>query len=156
MFDTTPPHYSIDSAEDQLEDPVAAVIAVEISRAFISVCMCRAEEIVTDLARQEVMLRKPGGIELAARLAAQRLYRRILPGVFELMRMCVPLAHAEEVLARTEDLLRTRFDDVVRTAAGCLLSADRDTAIQTMTVATTNAAHDIRGAFAAIVIDTRG
>ncbi len=161
MFETTPPPYSPDSADpglgsEHLDDPVAGVMAVELSRRFASLCMCQAEATVSELARQEVMLRKPGGVELAARLAAQRFYHRSHSGVFELLRICVPLEQAHTALERTEALLRGRFGEVVRTAADYLLSDDRDTAIQMMTVAITMAARDIRHRFAEIVIGTRG
>lgn len=159
MFETTPPHSSTDGADpgvaDELDDPVAGVMAVELSRRFVSLCMCQAEATISDLARQEVMLRKPGGVELAARLAAQRLYHRSHPGVFELLRICVPLTHADSALGRTEALLRARFAEVVGTAADYLLTDDRDTAIQMMTVAITVAARDIRAGFADIVCGTR-
>lgn len=161
MFETTPPPSSPDSADpgagcDHLDDPVAGVMAVELSRRFVSLCMCQAEATVSDLARQEVMLRKPGGVDLAARLTAQRLYHRSHSGVFELLRISVPLEEAGTALDRTEALLRAHFGEVVRTAAEYLLSDDRDTAIQMMTVATTMAARDIRDGFAEIVIGTRG
>ncbi len=156
-----PPSHAPDGTDPEvadyhLDDPVAGVMAVELSRRFVSLCMCQAEATVSQLARQEVMLRKPGGVDLAARLAAQRLYQRDHAGVFELLRLCVPLAHADTALARTEVLLRGRFGEVVRTAADYLLSHDRDTAIQMMTVATTMAARDIRDGFAEIIIDSHG
>jgi len=159
MFETTPPQPAPDSfdpemlAED-LIDPVGGVIAVELSRRFVQLCLSWSEPMVADLASQESMLRQPGGTELAERMLAQRLYRRIDPQVFRLLRVCVPLTHAEFTLSRLEELLRVKFGDVVRTVVSYLLSHDRDTAIQMGAVATTMAGREVRSEVAAIVADT--
>lgn len=110
---------------------------------------------VDDLSSQETMLRKPGGPELAERMLAQRLYQRIDPQVFGLLRTCVPLAHAEFTLSLTEEMLRAQFGDVVKTTVSFLLSHDRDTAIQMTSVATTMAGREVRRAVAQIIADTR-
>lgn len=160
MFETTPPQMpsqpgseSIDLSE--LEDPLAAVMAAELSSSFVQLCMCSTEPVVAKLAGQEVMLRKPGGVDLSKRVFAQQLYRRIDADVFHLLRRCVPLAHAEFALSRIETLLRAQFADVIETAASYLLSDDRDTAIQMATVATTMAAREVRSQVAEIIAQTR-
>lgn len=154
MFETTPPQPlpaadGIDLAD--LADPLAGVAAAELTSSFVQLCMCSTEPIVSRLAGQEVMLRKPGGIELSKRMFAQQLYRRIDADVFHLLRSCVPLSHAEIALAQLEDLLRLKFAEVVETAASYVLSDDRDTAIQMACVATTMAARELRGAVAGII-----
>lgn len=160
MFETTPPQMpsqpgseSIDLSE--LEDPLAAVMAAELSSSFVQLCMCSTEPVVAKLAGQEVMLRKPGGVDLSKRVFAQQMYRRIDADVFHLLRGCVPLAHAEFALSRIETLLRAQFADVIETAASYLLSDDRDTAIQMATVATTMAAREVRSQVAEIIVQTR-
>lgn len=139
---------------DDLEDPIAAVVAVEVSRRFIQLCMCAAEPVVADLLRREPMLRKPGGIDLAERRIAQRLYHRFDPQVLAIMQVCVPLAHAEFAFSRMEEMLRAQLGDIIKTAASYLLSDGRDTALQMMTVATTMAARDVQAATATIIADS--
>ena len=160
MFETTPPqtpsqpgHESIDLSE--LEDPLAAVMAAELSSCFVQLCMCSMEPVVAKLAGQEVMLRKSGGIDLSKRVFAQQMYRRIDADVFHLLRRCVPLAHAEFAVSGIETLLRAQFADVIETAASYLLSDDRDTTIQMATVATTMAAREVRSQVAEIIAQTR-
>jgi hypothetical protein len=65
----------------------------------------------------------------------------------------VPLAAAAAVLDCVEDLLRARFTEVVDTAAGYLLSHDRDVAIQMAATAITMAAREVRAAAAQIIVD---
>jgi hypothetical protein len=158
MFETPPPQsMSVELAEleAELADPIGGVIAVELSRSFVGRCLRWAEPMVTDLARQETMLRQPGGIGLARRIFAQRFYRRADGEVFSLLRQCVPLSHAEFALSRIEDVLRDQFADVVETAASHLLSHDRDVAIQMVAVAATMAGRDVRDAVVAIISETR-
>ena len=137
MFDTTAPQpqpfHPLDDVDlAGLADPVAGVVAAELSSCFVRLCMCATEPMVARFAGQEVMLRTPGGIELSRRVYAQQLYRRIDADVFHLLRNCVPLEHAESALSRIEAMLREKFGDVVETAASYLLSDDRDTAIEIM------------------------
>ncbi len=159
MFETTPPlptpdSFDADVLTEDLTDPIGGVVAVELSRRFVRLCLSWSEPMVADLAGQETVLRQPGGADLAERLLAQRLYRRIDPDVFRLLRVSVPLAHAEFALGRTEEMLRAKFGEVVRTMVSYLLSHDRDTAIQMGAVATTMAGREVRDAVAAIVADT--
>ncbi|MFM9034407.1 MAG: hypothetical protein ACKOQ4_08985 [Mycobacterium sp.] len=148
---------SVDLSVDlaQLEDPLAAVTAADLTSRFVRLVMCSTEPLVTKLAGQEVMLRLPGGIDLSKRVFAQHLYRRIDADVFGMLRACVPLTHAADALWLIECLLREQFADVVGTAASYLLSDDRDTAIQMATVATTMAAREVRSGVADIIIRTR-
>ena len=82
---------------------------------FVRLCLSWSEPMVADLAGQETMLRQPGGADLAERLFAQRrLYQRIDPSGVWLLRVSVPLTHAESTLSRTEDMLRAKFGEVVR------------------------------------------
>jgi len=159
MFETSPPApqplpppEGVDLAG--LDDPLAAVAAAELASCFVQVCMCSTEPVVARLAEQEVMLLKPGGVELSRRVFAQQLYRRVEADVFALLRSCVPLENAEFALSRLEDLLREKFADVVATAASYLLSDDRDTAIQMACVATTMAARAVRSQVADIIGQT--
>lgn len=159
MFETTPPQPAPDLtglAADltDLADPVAAVTAVELSVAFIQLCMCSTEPVIAELAGQESMLRKPGGTDLAKRVFAQRLYRKIDALVFRLIRRTVPLADAGFALSGIENALRGHFADIVETAATHLLSHDRDVAIQMATVATTMAARELRAQVAEIIGQT--
>lgn len=159
MFETTPSVPTPDSFDPdllagELTDPVGGVVAVELSRRFVRLCLSWSEPMVADLASQETVLGQPGGADLAERLLAQRLYRRIDPEVYRLLRVSIPLAHAEFALARTEEMLRSKFGEVVRTMVSYLLSHDRDTAIQMGAVATTMAGREVRDAVAAIVADT--
>lgn len=159
MFEAMPPLPTSDGpgadvSTDDLSDPVAGVVAVELSRRFVRLCLSWAEPMVADLASQESMLRKPGGTELVERLLAQRLHRRIEPQVFGMLRVCVPLEHAEFALSRVEEMLRKQFGEVVRTAVGYLLSHDRDVAIQMVAVATTMAGREVSAAASAVIADT--
>lgn len=159
MFETTPPQPAPDNVDpeilvDDLTDPIGGVIAVELSRRFVRLCLSWSEPMIADLAGQETVLRQPGGADLAERMLAQRLYRRIDPEVFRLLRVCVSLAHAEFVLCRMEEMLRAKFGEVVRTMTSYLLSHDRDTAIQMGAVAITMAGREVRAAVAQIVADT--
>ena len=154
MSETTPPASdSCDLAD--LADPVAAVVAVELTSRFVRLCMCQTEPIVARLARNEPTLRKPGGLDLYKRTVAQRLYRLIDAEVFAELSAAVPLSHAEFALSRIEVLLRRQFADVVGTAASYLLSDGRDAAIQMATVATTMAAREVRTQVAVIIGQTR-
>jgi hypothetical protein len=160
MFETTPPQTPSQPGSDgfdlsELQDPLAAVMAAELSSCFVQLCMCSTEPVVAKLAGQEVMLRKPGGVDLSKRVFAQQMYRRIDADVFHLLRSCVPLAHAEFALSRIETLLRAQFADIIETAASYLLSDDRETAIRMATVATTMAAREVRSQVAEIIIGTR-
>jgi len=147
MFETTPPQPvsdTIDVADmAALADPIAGVVAVELSRRVVQRGMSWAEPMVSDLAAQETVLRQDGGIDLMKRILAQRFYRRVDAEVFQLLRRCVPLAHAEFVLSRVEDVLRAHFADIVETAASHLLSHDRDVAIQMTAVAATMAGREV-------------
>ena len=157
MFETTPPapdNFDPEMLGDDLTDPIGGVVAVELSRRFVRLCLSWSEPMVADLAAQETLLRQPGGRDLAERMLAQRLYQRIDPQVFRLLKVCVPLAHAEFTLSQMEEMLRTKFGEVVRTMAGFLLSHDRDTAIQMGAVATTMAGREVRAAVAALIADT--
>lgn len=159
MYETTPPHPASDSFDaealaDDLLDPIGAVVAVELSRRFVRLCLSWSEPMVADLAAQETMLRRRGGVELAERLLAQRLYQRIDPQVFRLLQASVPLAHAEFTLCQLEEMLRAKFGAVVRTVVSYLLSHDRDTAIQMGAVATTMAGREVRAAVVRIMADT--
>ncbi|MCB0924316.1 MAG: hypothetical protein KDB50_07205 [Mycobacterium sp.] len=160
MFETTPPLPSSDAIIPgvhpvDLADPIAAVVAVELSRRLVGLCLSWAEPMVADLASQESLLRKPGGADFVERMLAQRFYRRIEPHVVRMLEICVPLEHAESALARLEEVLRGRFGEVVRTAASYLLSHDRDTAIQMVAVATTMAGRVVRADVADILIAAR-
>ena len=160
MFEIPPPQTPSQPGPDgvdlsELEDPMAGVLAVELSSCFVQLCMCSTEPVVGKLAGQEVMLRKPGGIDLSKRVFAQQMYRRIDADVFHLLRTFVPLTHAEFALSRIEALLRDQFADIVETAASYLLSDGRETAIQMATVATTMAAREVRSQVAEIIAQTR-
>lgn len=160
MFEMTPPQpapegFDPDPVSDDLNDPVGGVVAVELSRRFVRLCLSWSEPMVADLAAQEAFLRQRGGADLVERMLAQRLYQRIDPEVFRTLRVCVPLTHAEFTLSRTEEMLRGKFGGVVRTLIGYLLSHDRDTAIQMGAVAITMAGREVRNEVAAIVADTR-
>jgi len=159
MFETTPPQpapegFDPETLADDLIDPIGGVVAVELSRRFVRLCLSWSEPMVADLAAQETMLGQPGGTDLAERMLAQRLYQRIDPQVFRLLRVCVPLTHAEFTLSQTEEMLRAKFGEVVRTLVSYLLSHDRDTAIQMGAVAITMAGREVRAAVAGIIADT--
>lgn len=156
MFDTTPPQPGPDSIDlADLDDPLAGVVAAELTSRFVQLCMYSTEPMVAKLACQQVMLGKPGGAELSQRVFAQQMYRRIDADVFHLLRGCVPLAHAEFALSRIETMLRERFAEIVSTAVSYVLSDDREVAIQMTTVATTMAAREVRSQVAAIIGETR-
>lgn len=157
MPETTPlPPPLPDSCDlADLTDPVAAVIAVELSASFVRRSMCQTEPLVARLARSEATLRQPGGVDLHKRVAAQRLYRLMESEVFHSLTVAVPLSHADAALSRIEALLREQFADVVGTAAGYLLSDGRDAAIQMATVATTMAAREVRRNIVEIIGQTR-
>jgi hypothetical protein len=159
MFETTPPQpapegFDPETLAGDLIDPIGGVVAVELSRRFVRLCLSWSEPMVADLAAQETMLGQPGGTDLAERMLAQRLYQRIDPQVFKLLRVCVPLTHAEFTLSQMEEMLRAKFGEVVRTLVSYLLSHDRDTAIQMGAVAITMAGREVRAAVAAIIADT--
>ena len=147
MFETSPPQPMSDTIDvadmAALADPIAGVVAVELSRRIVQRGMSWAEPMVCDLARQETVLRQEGGIDLMKRLFAQRFYRRVDAEVFRLLRQTVPLAYAEFAMSRIEDVLRSHFADIVGTAASHLLSHDRDTAIQMTAVAATMAGRQV-------------
>jgi len=152
MFETTPPQPNPDTIEladmadtADLADPIAGVVAVELSRRIVARGMSWAEPMVAELAAQETMLRQTGGIDVQKRIFAQRFYRRVDAEVFHLLRWSIPLAHAEFVLARVEDMLRRHFADIVEAAAVHLLSHDRDVAIQMTAVAATVAGRAVHG-----------
>jgi len=158
MFDTTPspgPEATDVADLDEWADPIASVVAIDVSRQFVRWCLGGMEQMVGELASQERTLAKPGGIELATRLMAQRFYRRIDADVFRLLGVCVPLSHAAAALSAVEDVLRARFGDVVESAASFLMSDDRDVAIQMAAVATTMAGREVRAAVAEIIASNR-
>jgi hypothetical protein len=159
MFETTPPQPLPDGVDladlAELADPVAAVVAAELTARFIQLCMGQAEPVVSRLARSEVTLRKPGGIDLEKMTLAQLLYRQIEAKVFRQLSRTVPLSHAEFALSRIEVLLREQFADVVGTAASYLLSDGRDVAIQMTAVAATMAAREVRRGMVGIIGQTR-
>ena len=155
MFETNPTQpaaETIDLADTAaLADPIASVVAVELSRRIVQRGMSWAEPMVSDLAGQETVLRQAGGIDLMKRIFAQRFYRRIDAEVFHLLRRSVPLAHAEFAMSRIEDVLRSQFAAIVGTAASHLLSHDRDTAIQMTAVAATMAGREVHTEVLAII-----
>ena len=158
MFETSPSQPASDCIDvdlAELADPIASVVAVELSRRVIRRGLSWAEPMVTDLAAQETVLRQAGGIDLVKRIFAQRFYRRVDAEVFQLLRRCVPLAHADFVLSRVEVLLRSHFADIVGTAASHLLSHDRDTAIQMTAVAATMAGREVHTEVMAIMAEMR-
>lgn len=144
------------AADDaELQDPIAGVVSAELSRRFVRLCLSWAEPMITDLASQEAMLRQDGGPELAQRMLANRLYQRIDPEVFRLLRVAVPLADARGVFDRVEDLLRHQFGTVVATAISYLLSHDRDVAIQMLAVAVTMAGREVMSDVSTSIAMTR-
>lgn len=159
MFETTPPQPLPDSTDladlTELSDPLAAVVAAELTGRFIRLCMGQAEPVVARLARSEVTLRKPGGMDLEKMTIAQLMYRQIDATVFRQLSRTVPLSHAEFALSRIEVLLREQFADVVGTTASYLLSDGRDIAIQMAAVATTMAAREVRSGIFEIIGQTR-
>jgi hypothetical protein len=158
MFDTSSSQPAFDNLDvdlADLADPIASVVAVELSRRVVRRGLSWAEPMVTDLAAQETLLRQAGGIDLVKRIFAQRFYRRVDAEVFQLLRRCVPLAHAELVLSEVEDVLRAHFADIVGTAASHLLSHDRDTAIQMTAVAATMAGREVHSEVMAIIARMR-
>ncbi|MEX0580411.1 MAG: hypothetical protein WD228_04800 [Mycobacterium sp.] len=158
MFETSSPQPAFDGIDvdlADLEDPIASVVAVELSRRVVRRGLSWAEPMVTDLAAQETLLRQAGGIELVKRIYAQRFYRRVDAEVFQLMRRCVPLAYADFVLSRVEAVLRAHFADIVGTAASHLLSHDRDTAIQMTAVAATMAGREVHSEVMEIIARMR-
>ena len=165
MFETTPPQPTPHGTELAdltdpadlvgLADPIASVIAVELSRRIVRRGVCWAEPMVSDLAAQETVLRQAGGIDLMKRVFAQQFYRRVDAEVFHLLRRCVPLAHAEFAMSRAEDVLRRHFADIVGTAASHLLSHDRDTAIHMTAVAATLAGREVHSEVIEIIRATR-
>ena len=158
MFETSPSQPASDCIDvdlAELADPIASVVAVELSRRVIRRGLSWAEPMVTDLAAQETVLRQAGGIDLVKRIFAQRFYRRVDAEVFQLLRRCVPLAHADFVLSRVEAVLRAHFANIVGTAASHLLSHDRDTAIQMTAVAATMAGREVHTEVMAIMAEMR-
>ena len=80
MFETSPSQPASDCIDvdlAELADPIASVVAVELSRRVIRRGLSWAEPMVTDLAAQETVLRQAGGIDLVKRIFAQRFYRRV-------------------------------------------------------------------------------
>lgn len=158
MSETSSPKPASDGIDvdlADLADPIASVIAVELSRRVVRRGLSWAEPVVTDLAAQETLLRQVGGIDLVKKVLAQRFYRRVDAEVFQLLRRCVPLAHADFVLSRVEVVLRAHFADIVGTAASHLLSHDRDTAIQMTAVAATMAGREVHAEVMAIIAEMR-
>jgi len=158
MFETSSPQPASDGIDvdlADLADPIASVVAVELSRRVVRRGLSWTEPMVTDLAAQETLLRQAGGIDLVKRIFAQRFYRRVDAEVFQLLRRCVPLAHADFVLSRVEAAIRAHFADIVGTAASYLLSHDRDTAIQMTAVAATMAGREVHTEVMAIIAEMR-
>jgi len=156
VFETTPFPPLPDSIDiTELTDPVASVIAAELTDRFVRLSMGQTEPVVARLARNEATLRKPGGIDLEKMTVAQLLYRRIETAVFRQLSLTVPLSHAEFALSRIEVLLREQFAEITGTAASYLLSDGRDAAIQMATVATTMAAREVRSGLVGIIGCTR-
>lgn len=155
VYDATPPLPADSSDLADLADPVGAVVAVDLSRLFVRLCLSWAEPMVGELAAREVTLRQPGGTALMSRLLVQRFYRRIDSEVFSQFSRCVPLAHAARALARAEEVLREQFGLVVEIAVVNLLERGRDAAIQLIAIAATVAGHDVRTLLAEIVAESR-
>lgn len=157
-FDSTPslPADGLDPADlADLADPVAGVVAVELSRRFVRLCLCWAEPMVGELAAREALLRRPGGPELMERVLTQRFHRRLESEVYAQFSHCVPLAHAAAALAAAEELLRSQFGVVVEIATVHLLEQGRNAAIQMMAVATTVAGRDVRAGLAEVLVANR-
>lgn len=155
VYDSTPPLPADSSDLADLDDPVAGVVAVDLSRLFVRICLSWAEPMVGELAAREVTLRQPGGTALMNRLLVQRFYRRIDPEVFSQFSRCVPLPHAACALARAEEALREQFGLVVEIAAVNLLDRGRDAAIQLIAIAATVAGRDVRTLLAEIIAESR-
>lgn len=157
MFETTPsqslPELPADIDLSDLDDPTAGVIAVELSHLVVRLCMRQAEPLVSDLASKEGFLRQDGGPEVAARLFAMRMFQQIDAAVYYQLRSCVPRDRIAAAQARTEELLRARFSDVVGTAASYLLSDGRDVAIQMTAVAATMAGKEVAAAMPAVIAE---
>lgn len=159
MFETTPPQSLPELPDDfdlsELEDPTTGVVVVEMSHLVVRKCLAWAEPLVSDLARQEAFLRKPGAPEVVARVFAMRFFRAFDAEVFHQLKVCVPLIQIAAAQARAEELLRGQFEDVVSTAVSYLLSDGRDVAIQMTAVAATMAGHEVRNGMAALIEEFR-
>lgn len=159
MFETTPPQSLPELPADvdlsELEDPTTGVVVVELSHLVVRKCLAWAEPLVSDLARQEAFLRKPGASEVMARVFAMRFFRAFDVEVFHQLKVCVPLTQIAAAQARAEELLRSRFEDVVNTAVSYLLSDGRDVAIQMTAVAATMAGNEVREGMAALIEEFR-
>lgn len=164
MFETTPPQSlppqsTPDLPADfdlcELDDPTTGVVSVELSHLVVRKCLAWAEPLVSDLARQEGFLRKPGAPEIMARVFAMRYFRAFDVEVFHQLKVCVPLTQMAAAQARAEDLLRGQFEDVAGTAISYLLSDGRDVAIQMTAVAATMAGNAVRDGMAALIEEIR-
>lgn len=159
MFETTPPQSLPELPDDfdlsELEDPTTGVVVAEMSHLVVRKCLAWAEPLVSDLARQEAFLRKPGAPEVVARVFAMRFFRAFDAEVFHQLKVCVPLTQIAAAQARAEELLRGQFEDVVSTAVSYLLSDGRDVAIQMTAVAATMAGHEVRSGMAALIEEFR-
>lgn len=157
MFETTPPQSLPELPADVdlsgLDDPTTGVVAVELSRLVVRLCMRSAEPLVSDLSAKEAFLRQDGGAEVASRLFAMRMFQRIDAAVYYQLRCCVPRDQIAAAQARTEELLRAQFSDVVGTAVSYLLSDGRDVAIQMTAVAATMAGKAVAAAIPAVVAE---
>lgn len=158
MFETTPPQPAPDDCDEiaadigsDLDDPVAGVVAVEMSRLVVRMCLAWAEPLISELASRESFLRQPGGPEVAIRLFAMRWFQRIDPEVYRQLRSSLPLTDIAAAQVRTEELLRAQFADIVGTAVSYLLSDCRTVAIQMTAVAVTMAGNEVRDGIAAII-----
>lgn len=154
---TTPPQSLPELPADvdlsDLDDPTTGVIAVELSRLIVRLCMRSAEPLVSDLASKEGFLRQDGGAEVAARLFAMRMFQQIDAAVYYQLRCCVPRSQIAAAQARAEELLRAQLADVVGTAVSYLLSDGRDAAIQMTAVAATMAGKAVAAAMPALIAE---
>lgn len=155
MLESTPPLPADPADLADLDDPVAGVVAVDLSRRFVRLCLSWAEPMVGELAAREATLRRPGGVELMGRQLVERFYRRIDPDVFAHFSRCVPLSHAAHALSCAEEALRAQFALVADIATVTLLDRGRDAAIQMTAVAATVAGQDLRTQIAAIIAEIR-
>lgn len=155
MFETTPPHSLPELPADvdlsDLDDPTTGVVAVELSHLMVRKCLAWTEPLISDLARQEAFLRKPGATGVMARVFAMRFFRAFDAEVFHQLKVCVPLTALAPAQARVEELLRGQFEAIVGTAVSYLLSDGRDVAIQMTAVAATMAGNEVRDKMAALI-----
>lgn len=106
---TTPRVWTSAADAAELADPIAGVIASELSDRWRAIAAEGPSRLRAAVAAQEHTLRSPGGADWALHVISSKLSNRLLGELHPLLRRCLPLPAAVASVRVLEEISREAF-----------------------------------------------